>query len=222
MESKIHSAYDSLPDRALDLIGKLASQTTSGDLDYPGEFEIEEIRAVAARSLGIDQQQLLNLTAIRAISAPSSDADSASRETNDEVLHYIRGCAGNRAEQFVLPLTAALCAKEISQWAQRLEVVSLQLGISWAPVRKYFAQLLSYEHGRIGFDLVLFEANLAIDEEFVNKGPLDRIEHDLQLLWKDPEYQSYLIEKYPLFSHHLKRRTGLIGNALEELVRRLA
>lgn len=212
----------SLPDRAhfankaIGTCDALGNTTTS----FPGCFEREDIRDLAARELGISSDVLLDLVnddARRVESHVLANDTSLGRDLLRTVLDALDSDIGRLSIHFGWPFIGSEARGYI---AAMLEEYGSSPKYGQA-LSNHLLKVVGYEIQQVCSETARFELNLAISGQFISRSDIPETIQGYTRLLADGDYVDYILDKYPLLPVHLNRRLRLIATAIKLFAERL-
>lgn len=211
-----------LPDRArfankaLGIGDALGNTTTS----FPGGFEREDIRNLAARELGISSDVLLNLVNDNARSIQSyvlASDTSPGRDLLTIIMDVIDSDIGRLSIHLGWPFIGGEAREHIADMLQEYGS-SPRYGQA---LSNHLLKVVAYEVQQVCSETARFELNLAISQQIISRSDIPETIKAYARLLADEEYVSYILDKYPLLPVHLNRRLRLIATAVKSFAERL-
>lgn len=225
MNSMIHSgvANLSLPDRAIQIaeFGAICDSAENAEPSFAGGFSREEVRALAARELGISSKALHHLVHedVQGVVDLSVLVGCPGRERIKALLENI---ARSNLSEFVINFACNFVdSHTIERLSFTLEAFDA-LGGYGVPLADHFLNVILHELQQVSLETARFEINLAASEGFISSSSsVEETVANYSILLMDREYLDYVLAKYPMLPVHLSRRLNLVTDAVKSFGKHL-
>lgn len=187
---------------------------------FPGEFNRDDIRILAARELGVSSEVLLDVV--------NGDASSLkrfllpARPLSDYDFYFpLINRVGCDISRLAIGFSSPFISDAVAQTIQTLWTTFSESLAHGEATRTYLLEAFVHELKTVAIETARFELNLAITEGFIVRESVQQTIESYVGLLDDNDYVAYLADKYPLLPVHIDRRLRLAASSVASFEDRL-